>query len=522
MRQVGASRRRTAWRLWAVVGCGLALATCVDDDPTGPGGRGRASLSFDSWAALNAPGTPPVPFDTLRIILRRLGSGATAVDTAFGFRTDTLRGDSASIDLVVPLQESPEDFILTVRLTGGGFTWYEATSPVRVSAGGAATPVLAARYVGPGANGGSVVMAPVDTTAVGGEPFQLRAVVYDSSDAPIPGVPVGYRLSDSTMGTVQYPTPYVGVFTGAGGVRDSVWVVARTPTGLTDSTRVHLVPAAARLAVIAGDNQTGPMGSPLPVPFEVRVLDELGAGFRGKPVSWSVTAGTASLSATSVTSDDSGYAAITVTPTSLGGITIRAAAAGLTGTPQAVTFNATGAASGPSAIAVVSGNGQIDTVAQVLPLPLVVRVTNAVGDPVATAKVSWVRFFGGGTPSADTTLTDAQGLSQVTYTLGPTAGQDSIRATAVGTAASIVFGATAVAGSVRQVVLDRTVDTIPDGGTLQYAATLRDSAGNPVAGSVTWSSSAPTVATVDGNGLASAVAGGVTNIIASASGGGFA
>jgi plastocyanin len=518
MMQWKALRRLVAWRLLAVLACGLAPATCVNDGPTGLGGRGRASLNFGAWAALNAPGTPPVPFDSIRIILRRPGVSTPALDTAFGFRTDTLRGDSATIDIQVPLQESPEDFILTVRLTGGGIIWYEATSPVRVSASGAATPVLAARYVGPGANAGSVVMAPVDTTAVGGETFFLQAVVYDSNDVPIPGVPVGYRLSDSTRGTVQYPTPYLATFTGAGGLRDSVWVVARTPTGLTDSTRVHIVPAASRLSMVAGNNQTGPMGAPLPVPLEVRVLDELAGGFRGKAVAWSVTAGTATLSSASVTSNDSGYAAITVTPTSLGAITVRASATGLTGTPQAITFDLTGASSGPSAIAIVSGSDQVDTVAHVLPLPLVVRVTDGLGAPVSGAEVSWLRFYGAGTPSAASTFSDGQGVTQVTYTLGPTPGVDSIRATAVGTPASIVFVATGVAGSVRQVVLDRVVDTIAKGTGLQYNATLRDSAGNPVSGVVTWSSTAPTVASVNTTGLVAAVAGGVTNIIASSGG----
>ena len=90
-------------------------------------------------------------------------------------------------------------------------------------------------------------MAPADTTAIGGIPLPLRAGVYDGADAPILGVPMGYRLSDTTKGAVAYPTPYTATFTGKTNVRDSIWVVAETPTHINDSTRVHIIPPPAAL-----------------------------------------------------------------------------------------------------------------------------------------------------------------------------------------------------------------------------------------------------------------------------------
>jgi plastocyanin len=61
-------------------------------------------------------------------------------------------------------------------------------------------------------------------------------------------------------------------------------------------------------------------------------------------------------------------------------------------------------------------------------------------------------------------------------------------------------------------------DTIAKDATLQYTAVLKDSAGNTVGGTVTWSSSPPAIASVSTNGLATGLAGDSTRIIALAGG----
>ncbi len=322
------------------VSLGLALLgiTCVERAVTGPQWPGAARLNFAGLAP--APGAAPVPVESLEIALQRSANQSVALDTTLAFRPDTARGDSAVVRLNVELRQSPEDFVVSVRAFGGGLTWYTAAGPVRLSAGISASPArLPVQYVGPGANAVTVVMAPADTTAVGGLAFPLHAVAYDAGGQPISGVPVGYRVSDTSRASVAYPTPYTALLTGKPTVRDSVWVVAETPTHVKDSTRVHIVPPAAALAKISGDGQTTLIDSLLPAPLIVRVLDLLNGGFKGDTVRWTVTMGSATLKAPFSISDDTGYAVMTVTPIVIGPLSVQAAVPGLQGSP--VTFTET-------------------------------------------------------------------------------------------------------------------------------------------------------------------------------------
>lgn len=74
---------------------------------------------------------------------------------------------------------------------------------------------------------------------------------------------------------------------------------------------------------------------------------------------------------------------------------------------------------------------------------------------------------------------------------------------------------TGIAG---QVIVTPDSASIPVGGTQQFTATVLDLHGNPLAASVTWSSSDPGVATVDGTGLATGVSVGQATITATAQG----
>ncbi|HEX6909570.1 MAG TPA: Ig-like domain-containing protein, partial [Longimicrobium sp.] len=71
-------------------------------------------------------------------------------------------------------------------------------------------------------------------------------------------------------------------------------------------------------------------------------------------------------------------------------------------------------------------------------------------------------------------------------------------------------------GIAAQVVVTPDSASIPVGGTQQFTATVLDLHGNPLAASVTWSSSDTGVATVDGTGLATGVSVGQATITATA------
>ncbi len=371
---------RRAFRIGAGLGLALFIATCTDQSVTEPKRPGIAALDLAAWAA-TAAGDPPVPVESLQITLQRPANlSIPAFDTTFAFRPPA---DSAVIRLNIDLNQNSETFQLTVRAFGGGFDWYLATGSITVTAGSSTTANPLVRYVGPGANAARVAMLPADTTAVGGNGFPLRAVVYDSGSNVIPGVPVGYRLSDSTRGTIVYPTYSTAMFTGAVPVRDSVWVVAETPTHLKDSTRLHLVPPPAQLVKISGDIQATTVGVPLPQPLVVRVLDALNGGFKGQTVTWTATTGGATLSAPTSVTDDTGYAQVTVTPTQVTPLTIQAAAGTLTGSP--VSFGVT---VGSGQIKQVIISPKVDTIANSTTAQYTAVATDSLGNTVS-ATFTW-------------------------------------------------------------------------------------------------------------------------------------
>src|SRR6266545_7339921 len=72
---------------------------------------------------------------------------------------------------------------------------------------------------------------------------------------------------------------------------------------------------------------------------------------------------------------------------------------------------------------------------------------------------------------------------------------------------------------VASVAVTPATASVPEGQTVQFTATPRDSIGNAlIARVVTWASSAPALATVDGNGLVTGVAAGPATITAASEG----
>jgi hypothetical protein len=63
----------------------------------------------------------------------------------------------------------------------------------------------------------------------------------------------------------------------------------------------------------AGDSQTGPANTTLPVAFEVIVLDQFGNSLRGVTVDWIVVAGGGSVSETSNNTVEGGVSSVTYT-----------------------------------------------------------------------------------------------------------------------------------------------------------------------------------------------------------------
>ncbi|HEX2218693.1 MAG TPA: Ig-like domain-containing protein [Gemmatimonadales bacterium] len=177
------------------------------------------------------------------------------------------------------------------------------------------------------------------------------------------------------------------------------------------------------------------------------------------------------------------------------------------------TFTVTAVAASASGLALVSGDEQSGVVGTELPDPLVVEVTDPFGNPTEGVTITWTAE-GGGSVSAVSTVTDAQGRTSVTRTLGPTAGtQTTLASSEEGLAGSpVIFTHTATAGSPSGVsIVSGNNQEAPPGTTLpdDLVVAVVDEDGNPVVGApVTWVVTAgggsldPATGTTDGNGRA--------------------
>jgi hypothetical protein len=243
---------------------------------------------------------------------------------------------------------------------------------------------------------------------------------------------------------------------------------------------------AASISITRGNNQTGTVGGALADSLQVRVLDKAGRPVPNQPVAWTVVAGGGAVSPASSNTDASGYAGARWTLGSGAGTQqVRAKPTG-NGAPdnlQAV-FSAAAGASSAASLLKIAGDSQTAVAGSVLPDSLVVRVTDANGNPVADVPVTW-SLSGGGAVSSTSLPTGADGRSAVSRTLGATAGKQTTTATASGLDGSpITFTANATVGSAGRLVIARQPSGTAASGAAfgtQPTVQIQDANGNPVA-----------------------------------------
>ena len=210
-------------------------------------------------------------------------------------------------------------------------------------------------------------------------------------------------------------------------------------------TATAVVQTPHSLTKISGDGQESPASTQLAEPFVVSVLDQDGEAFAGATVTFSVTAGGGMLSSTTdanpctiasstssatATTDANGQAATRLTLGSEPGTnTVSATVEGL----EPVTFTATAAEQAmPHSLTKVCGDSQEGTASILLAEPLVVLVSDEDGAAMAGMVVSFAVTAGGGTLSAATATTDANGRAATRLTLGSDPGTNTVSATVEG------------------------------------------------------------------------------------------
>src|SRR5436190_15450317 len=120
----------------------------------------------------------------------------------------------------------------------------------------------------------------------------------------------------------------------------------------------------------------------------------------------------------------------------------------------------------PSAIARVSGNGQVGLVGTSLSLPLIVKVTGTSGTPIKGATVTFAVTSGAATLSPTTVTTDSSGQAKTQVTLGSAVGDVTITATVAGTSLVTTFVVTAGTSSVSLACATGSPQTPAAGGVL--------------------------------------------------------
>lgn len=275
----------------------------------------------------------------------------------------------------------------------------------------------------------------VPTLARTPDPLEVR--VEDEYENPVPGVEVDWRNQGGEgfvlSPTVETDSDGVGGTTIEAGQETGVLTTVAAPESMDKEvifeTQV-IDPSILRPSTIEihrGDDQRAVVGESPPQPLEVRVLSDGGHPVRGVEVGWSVeTGGGRVFPEVSHTNQDGVAKALREFGMETGGVETRAE---LVGDEDAyVVFSGSAESGEPDELRVVGGADQEGDVGEALDEPLEVLVADEHGNPIPNARVDWEIATGDGSLSQTTTTSDDDGLVQVSYTLGTTAGEQIVRA----------------------------------------------------------------------------------------------
>src|SRR5439155_1269161 len=217
----------------------------------------------------------------------------------------------------------------------------------------------------------------------------------------------------------------------------SGYTLRATTSGLTVTSAPFTIVAgtATQIAINAGNDQTVPAGTDVPVAPSVIVRDAHGNPVAGVSVSFAVAPGNGTITGASQTTNASGIATVTswTLGTTVGTNTLRATSQGLNGSP--VIFTATSRPAAPSAsrslVSVTPGVITASTGSSVATISVTVR--DGFDNPIPGATVMLAA-----TPSTGNTLTQALGTTdasgEITGSLSSTAaGTKTVTATVNGT-----------------------------------------------------------------------------------------
>lgn len=402
--------------------------------------------------AQGAGGVPiNVVTDTTITLSRATGTGSLG-----GTLTGTILAGNNSVTISgVTYTKSETGVVLTVTRNSGDTLTAGSSAAFTVGAGAAATLTLTSGNGQIGVAGAALASPLVVTvTDANGNPVTGTNVIF--AVTTVPGGATGQSLSITnaiTIGSGQASsTLTLGSLTGT-------YVVTATAAGLSSSPVTFTATATAKLAITSVNGGVNPAagsgfsvvvqaqgtgGTPVNVLTDttVTLTRATGTGTLGGTLTVTIPAGNNSVTISGVTYTKA-ESGVVLTATRTAGDSLVA------GNSAAFTVTA-GAA---KTLTLTSGNSQSGKRSAALASPFVVTATDANGNLVNGASVTFsiATVPGGATGQAlsvTSTTTAANGQASSTLTLGNTAGTYTITATSAGLSGSpVTFTATATAGS---------------------------------------------------------------------------
>ncbi len=267
-----------------------------------------------------------------------------------------------------------------------------------------------------------------------GDTARFSAEVIDDAGATMADVAVQWSCPDAAVASVASG----GLATAVGPGSTAIEAAAE---GLTGTATLTVAQEVAGVAKVAGDAQTGEVGSTLATELEVEVVDAGGHPITAAAVTFAVTGGGGAVSPANAVTDAEGRASASWTlGTGAGDQTVEAQA----GSETPLVFTAEAVPGPPVAMTRTGGDGQTAYVGETLPDPISVGVVDQYDNPVSGATVQWVVTDGGGDVSPASTDTDASGAG-ADWTLGTTPGENRAEARSSGLQ-DVAFSAMAEAG----------------------------------------------------------------------------
>ena len=181
--------------------------------------------------------------------------------------------------------------------------------------------------------------------------------------------------------------------------------------------------------------------------------------------------------------------------------------------------NSTAPAGPPSALHPVTAASFNAVAGTTIPGGVTVRAVDARGNSVSGARVAFTVTAGDGTVAPHIVLSGADGTAHAEWTIGQTAGQNSLLASIEGVDSTTTFSATGTTGPATAVVAAPHILRFPVGTTTGiFAGAVVDQFGNAISSATTYVSRNTSLVTVSATGVVTVVAGsGTTYVVATGS-----